>query len=246
MKSILHTGFGGLGDNLMFSTLPELYAKKGEQFYIDIDNPSRNAEIFNLVWGQNPYVNYSNPMDIGDQPNIGMCLTGNPYRPLGNNFIGSVEKHHGFEGTGKYPKIYRKLNMLEEWIGKCVIDLTAITRHSDYPNNIAEIALEEAKSRHNHKDNQIVFLTFPNVYSKNYLNISVPTHEVKSLYEYCDIINSCKTYISLHSGGNMLATAIKQDNTNPTIICYITKSLFEMLKNNGNQALFDNNYYAVI
>lgn len=239
MKSVLSSGFGGLGDNLMFSTLPELYAKKGEQFYIQKDNPRRNQEIFDLVWGKNPHVKISDEVS-----NIGFNLTGNPYQPLGDSFIGSVEKHHGFEGTGNYPKIYYNPQLISIFDHKCVIDLTAITRHSDYPTNIAEIAFEEAKK--NFRENDICFLTFPNVQSKNYLNVPYATYEIKNIYEYCDIIHSSEKYISLHSGGNMLATAIKQEEDFPGIFCYITKSLFDYLHGNGNQALFDNNTYILI
>ena len=48
---------GGLGDSLQFSTLPEEFAKqKGRKTYIVPDAPFRNQEIYDLVWGKNPYV----------------------------------------------------------------------------------------------------------------------------------------------------------------------------------------------
>ena len=48
---------GGLGDALQFSTLPEeFYKQEGRKTYIVEDAPFRNQEIYDLVWGKNPYV----------------------------------------------------------------------------------------------------------------------------------------------------------------------------------------------
>ena len=44
-KAIFGQTWGGLGDNLQFSTLPGLYHKKGIDFYISSQNVQRNDEI---------------------------------------------------------------------------------------------------------------------------------------------------------------------------------------------------------
>ena len=48
---------GGLGDALQFSTLPEeFYKQQGRETYL-LDGASfRNKEIYDLVWGCNPYI----------------------------------------------------------------------------------------------------------------------------------------------------------------------------------------------
>ena len=49
-KVILYQPWGGLGDNLQFSTLPKLYSEIGYEFYISDQNVYRNPEIKKLVW----------------------------------------------------------------------------------------------------------------------------------------------------------------------------------------------------
>ena len=54
---LLGSYFGGLGDNLQFSTLPEEFSKQqGRDTYIVSETTFRNKEIYDLVWGCNPYV----------------------------------------------------------------------------------------------------------------------------------------------------------------------------------------------
>ena len=53
---IIYEQYGGLGDNLQFSTLPELYSNNGFDVYIHTESKVRNSEIYDLVWGINPYI----------------------------------------------------------------------------------------------------------------------------------------------------------------------------------------------
>ena len=60
MKSkIININFGGLGDHLQFSTLPEEFFKKFKKkvkIYIFENSSFRNKEIYDLVWKKNPFV----------------------------------------------------------------------------------------------------------------------------------------------------------------------------------------------
>ena len=47
---------GGLGDNLQLSTLPELFSKRGHKVYVPDGFYFRNSGIYDLVWGNNPYI----------------------------------------------------------------------------------------------------------------------------------------------------------------------------------------------
>ena len=54
---ILGAYFGGLGDQLQFSTLPEeFYKQQGRETYLADGSNFRNKEIYDLVWGENPYI----------------------------------------------------------------------------------------------------------------------------------------------------------------------------------------------
>ena len=93
---------GGLGDNLAYTTLPELYSQLGHKVYISSKNAYRNNQIYDLVWKLNPYVE-----GISDLPqNAGISRT-----PIGGDtqFIKRVELGHGLtNGYRKYPVIYYK------------------------------------------------------------------------------------------------------------------------------------------
>lgn len=71
---ILSAYHGGLGDNLQFSTLPEEFFKQqGRETYIWSRSKFRNPEIYDLVWGNNPYIKgiKDGEWNAGDTPEIG-------------------------------------------------------------------------------------------------------------------------------------------------------------------------------
>ena len=41
--------WGGLGDNLQFTTLPRLFHERGIDFYLSVQNTYRNPEIYDFV-----------------------------------------------------------------------------------------------------------------------------------------------------------------------------------------------------
>ena len=64
---------GGLGDSLQFSTLPEeFYKQQGRETYVADGCSFRNKEIYDLVWGCNPYVKgvKEGERNAGDIPDI--------------------------------------------------------------------------------------------------------------------------------------------------------------------------------
>ncbi|MEK9767534.1 MAG: hypothetical protein VW683_01325 [Betaproteobacteria bacterium] len=232
----LFTGFGGLGDNLMFSTLPERFAEIGKDFYIYKKNPFRNNEIKELVWDMNPYVK-----GYDTSPNIGFQRTGNPYIPKADNQIKSVEIHHGFEPKNEYGKIYYEPKELSDLEDKVIIDCSVITRSRDYPPSIRNKLIELAQKKH--KSSDIVLLGYDESISSQNTDYDL---KVDSIYHLCDIITSCAHYISLHSGGNYLACSLVKDTKMTELTCFIGEGTFNMLWHNGNQALFQNCTYVTV
>jgi len=54
-KKILYVNYGGLGDHLAFSTLPEVCDKNGYDFYLSDKTKFRDNEIFQLIYNINPF-----------------------------------------------------------------------------------------------------------------------------------------------------------------------------------------------
>jgi hypothetical protein len=109
MKVFFGQPWGGLGDNLQFTTLPRLYAERGDEFYVSARNAYRNPEIYNFCWKDNPYVKGI----VSNSPNIGSCAP-DIQNGTTDNIVSAAEIRHGFSGEGRYPEIYYQPNILEE------------------------------------------------------------------------------------------------------------------------------------
>lgn len=206
MKVFFAQPWGGLGDNLAFTTLPKLYSERGDEFYISSQNVYRNSEIYEFCWKNNPYVS-----GISDNvPNIGSCAP-DIKNGIANNVISAVEIRHGFIGEGRYPEIYYTPNLLENFNDKTIVDLSA---HTLLKNNVGEFynadklfSLVESSV-----PDDALMITFKNV---NSLSLSGEFAfennplEIESIFQYADIIHSAKNYFCLYSGGNSMAAAIK-------------------------------------
>jgi hypothetical protein len=226
-RIIISQPWGGLGDNLAYSTLPELFSKQGYDVYISVNNIVRNPEIHHLVWSKNPYIKGI----INEVPNAGECK--NKYWPTVDKnefFIHRIELSHGLDKSNFYPKIYINPNYLTEYNNDIVIDLTGTSsvynfeKYKEFIDYFVPKIISDDKKK-------IKIVTFKNWrpssdifkqvydYLKNLIT-NIEYLEIESLIQYCDVLNSCDKLIIVNSGVNSLVAAIKQDNTKPDVLCY--------------------------
>jgi hypothetical protein len=100
-KIIISSHYGGLGDNLAYSTLPEEFFKqKGIKISFSKFANFRNKEIYDLVWKKNPYVFFK----VKKKNTINIVSTTRFLKKY--NVIQNYEKIHGLDVRNKYPKIY--------------------------------------------------------------------------------------------------------------------------------------------
>jgi len=240
---------GGLGDNLQFSTLPELYAKKGFDVYVPEGFYFRNQEICDLVWGHNPFVKgvKKGVWNAGDTPEIG-------HKVLNSNCISNWELLHGFKPTNKYPKVYYSPNKIENLNNTILIDLTSIS--TNY--NAERVNKEVEKVKLSFPDKRFRTISFKknlnpatpqspahNGVFKNFNCESEDRIEVQSIFQYCDLMASVAGIVTLHNGSSHLSSAIKKYNTNLISMCIIPE---EQFKNNKDRAvfIFDNVEYILV
>lgn len=237
-KVILYQPWGGLGDNLQFSTLPKLYSEIGYEFYISDQNVYRNPEIKKLVWDLNPYVKgISN-----ENPTIGGHTIQDMIR---NNFIERIEESHGFKNTGnRYPSIYYEPNFINELENKTILSLGSIS--VVYDDNYINSFLQKMVNKDKEDVLQLKFHNeLSNDNSGNFSGKSYPhiTHSyaydiypVNDIFHHCDIIASCKRYITLLAGSSVLASAImaKTNKKNTEVI---------LIGNYINMVLAGKHYY---
>lgn len=198
----LRSYHGGLGDELQFSTLPELLTKQGhEVFLLKNSNevlPLRNSEIKKLVWDSNPFIKgeLEGEWNLGDLPNL--------YENKTEDFIKNWELAFGLEPQNSLPKIYHKRDYSHFPFG--LIDLSAISLKYDSMSVMDSVYDIISNSPIKYK--QIV-----NAHQNNNINlVGVEKIELKSLIEIYELMCNCKSVITLSSGLQTVAAAARRVN----------------------------------
>jgi hypothetical protein len=206
---VISQPWGGLGDNLQFSTLPKLYSELGYEVYISKTNAYRNPEIYDLVWKLNPYIKG----EIDKPSNAGACRS---LQFITDQYITNIERSHDLlNGTEIYPIIYyspKKIDSLENTI---IYDITSIT--SSYTDEYIHKSFTKIFEKYPECDRKKIH--FRNITNRETPDLHTDSIIVDNIFQYCDIIYSCKSFICLFSGGAVLASAIKQNNITPDIHC---------------------------
>lgn len=244
---IIYQPWGGLGDNLAHTPIPELCHNKGIKCYLSNQNSCRNQEIYDLVWSKNPYI--SGTRDSMDMSWLDVPIIRESNREW--NEVKNIQRRHGFEPIHHYPILYTdKPILLKEFINATVVDLAAFSLYQNYSRFINA-------SNYNKMFN--ILTTTYNL--DNFINInhkavytSTPkimtldnssTHSVECLKDYCNIIFSCKNYICANSGNAVLASTIKHTyNTNTNIYVFNVECLTPPSSFQG--LIFKNTNYITI
>ena len=215
-KAVLYQRWGGLGDNLQFSTLPRRFSENGIDTFISRKNAVRNDEIKKLVWDLNPFVNNC---ESDDPPNCGMestALTKTKRQALesARNIIEWQEIRHGFDPKSLLPEIGYSPQIIPDLGDTVVLDLGAISgfKHNKYDmgaliRNIDNIL----KENQNYK-----IVLIKNEYNKGHLDdrySSIEILETRDIFHYADVIKSCKKFVCLLSGSVVLASCVRKENT---------------------------------
>jgi len=234
---ILSAFHGGLGDNLQFSTLPEEFHKQqGRDTYIWSKASFRNPEIYDLVWGCNPYIKgvKDGIWTAGDTPEIG-------HKTLISDCIMNWEALHGLEPTNRHPKIYYKPKKIYGFHNILLVDLSSISITYD-SKEILELYDTIKKI---HDDMMFFGVEFTNkIKDATIIEPEVDnTILIDDIFTYVDLMYSSFGVVSLHSGQNHLASAIKnQYNNDLKVYCLMDDVEYERQKKKAI-FVFDNVTY---
>ena len=244
---ILSAWHGGLGDSLQFSTLPEEFHKQqGRDTYILENAPFRNPEIYDLVWGENPYVKgkKSGIRNAGDIPEI-------PYQEWvaegkgTGKAISNWELFHGLEPVNTYPKIYYEPEKHEGFDDAFIVDFSSIS--IGYDKNQLKNIFEDMKREYPDKK-------FLSVYFKNDLFVEKDVDNVKhnvydigfegyveieNIFKYCDLMTSSYGVLTLSSGASHLSSALQEYAPDLKSFCVMPEKWYNKHKKMGI-FLFDN------
>jgi len=228
MSVIFGQPWGGLGDNLQFTTLPRLFSEIGEEFYISVHNQCRNSEIYDFCWRHNPHVKGF----VDHLPTVGACAP-DIKKGVTNNIVSAAEIRHGFSGDGRYPEIYYDANLIENMSDKILVDLSAHTLIKNGLDKFYNVdSLFDLVDGNIPREN-VRFVTFKNIdipYLSGGFEFEEQEIEIENIFQYADLIHSAKEYYCLYSGGNSMAAAVKYKcNSNVKINCFLHGTVQEHL-----------------
>lgn len=214
---IIYQPWGGLGDNLAHSTLPEQCHKHGIRCLLSRQNAYRNNGIKEFVWANNPYIEGEiDSTDLSWFKNISQ------YEKIGMNHLEAIQKYYGFNNTFHYPKIYYTPKDRPEFFNKTIVDLTAHTTITWY--NLDKIRSIIKKYD---LDTNTLLVTHSNIKYERVFDFmdKFSNIDITDLYTYSDILASCKRFLTLHSGQATLASTIKNITNNNTEITVIAPGI---------------------
>jgi hypothetical protein len=195
---------GGLGDHLMYSSLPELLqTQKGIKTFISNKSIYRSKAIRDFVWGLNPYIEFTSEN--------GWFL----HQPLKHNFLTFDEyfqKLFNLKGDGS-PKVYYNPRIIERLKGKTIVDVSfgpsgKVNRYYERDFHIRFI--EYLKSN----VNDFILITHRHSKTKNPLEKLVKKtfkpscYSIFTIEELADVLYSAGKRFLMYSGTASLSAAL--------------------------------------
>lgn len=235
---ILNQPWGGLGDNLQFSTLPYQATRQGKRFFISRENAYRNDEIASLVWANNPYVSGIS----SSSPNAGSLVTDTTFYDPRKNTIENIENLHGFDNRNlNNPLVYFTPHNSGK-VYSYIFDLSATGIGAGSMSNAQEF-ISFIFEKYKPKSDEVYQIKFSNIPNTTPDIENVKTIWCNSLEEYANILYFTKHFFTVHSGAHALSSGIKgmHGSMLETIHCCVPKSQFNL-----NNFIFDNVKYYVV
>ncbi len=114
-KLILQVMYGGLGDHLVYSSLPRLlFENYGIKTYISNKSLYRSPEIRKFIWESNPYVSFTDEK--------GWSLQGASV-PQNKTLDKAIQEIFDLECDGT-PEVFHKSNKVNEVAGETIVDVS--------------------------------------------------------------------------------------------------------------------------
>ena len=254
----------------------QFFKQKKIKIYFSKLTYFRNKEIYDLVWMKNPYIfgAVKKSGNLNAHNNIRFLkkynIIQNTERAYGLKVRNKYPKIYYKPLKKKIKKIFlvdaTSVSIFyspkeRKMVNKKIKELKKKFKNYLFINLIFKKKILEKKKKINFKQKIKLFIykiiygkIFPNfdgLYShlnkhfiyKQKLDDSI---EVKSIFDYCDLISSCQGFVTLGSGGSHLSSAIKnQFNKKLFSFCIIQKKWHNYHKEKGTY-FFDNINYITI
>lgn len=220
---IIQVACGGLGDHLIYSSLPELlWNQKGIKTIISNKSVFRSGAIRDFVWGSNPYTTFTDEKG---------WFT---YKAMENHFPtmdGYFQNLFNLQGDG-LPKVYYTPNVIGKLKEKTIIDTScgaAGKANGYFEPDFYKRLIEYLKSY----VGEFVLITHLHSSAKNDLQELIrkefkpECYSVSTIEDFSDVLYSAKERYLLHSGGASLAATFRLESS---IINYTKPSTYDYFK----------------
>ncbi len=192
---IIKVRYGGLGDHLFWSHLPRIAKTVGgyERVYISNLSEYRHPDYRKLVWELNPFVDGFCDEDVPSADSLVVSP--------GMNLLDRIMIERGLNDGKCFhePELFYEPNLKPELVSARVFDPNYIS----YVGKISRRKLIQFIDATGGIDFQM------RVRGKAFNDVrGVPTLDTVDIFDYCDVIASCKTFLCLTSGGATLAAAL--------------------------------------
>jgi hypothetical protein len=222
---ILQIGYGGLGDNLFLSHLPQIAKERSNVRRVYVSNHSifRDAAYKHFIWESNPYVDgfvnesgleivgpHTRPRrrSLADYYLLKLGLNNRiSYLEPGCNLLDQYMLTLGFDDGLRFhePKIYQRIPRTSEYENVIVYDPNYIT-------NAGAISAEAVRDFLKGEGRQV---TAQMQCYGNSLQLPEITNRISTtgIVDFCSLIKSCKALYCLTSGTATLAAALNKPCT---------------------------------
>ena len=229
----------GLGDHLIFSTLPEMFARRGHRVFVSTRCTFRNDEVKRLLYDENPFVSGWSDAEPNAGTKHGREGSSHDFYFEGKRIRGTIphiERAHGLPPTNLYPKVYYQPKWRPEFAGKVLADTRSSSQF--FSAETFERFIDHIEVPHA----DLYRIESPHSGPHGVQSLSnQAVIRVADLHEYCDAIYSCKAFCSTEAGGHILASAIVGYNAEPELFAVTTS-----LNHKCAVFLFPNVTYCVV
>lgn len=220
---VIQIPFGGLGDHLAYSSLPELlWEQKGIKTFISNKSIFRSKAIRDFVWKLNPYITFIDEKGwFIYKPSLDDFLTIDEY----------LQKLFNLDAN-RCPKVYYEPNLIEELKGKNIVDPSfgptgkangyfAPDFHRRFIKYLTSNVGEFVLIAHKHSG------TKNNLQKLIKTELNPDCYTVSTIEELADTLFSARNRYLLHSGACSLSAAL---NLQSNILNYIKPSTYNSYK----------------
>lgn len=205
-NNIILLPHSAVGEGVLNSGKAKLYHNLGHKVYVSPESQLKsNPEAFEMLFLKNPYISGEKAKEEGDLVD-GITVDRNPFKR--NVFSPEILAHNLFSEEERKLKLYYQPQPISGLEDTTIIDL-----------NVSTYRLQEFSQDCFENLDDYVLFNYPGALciKRSEYNITDRTFEAlpvserfetisyNSIYDYCDIVSSCKKVVCLQTGSEMLA-----------------------------------------